>query len=267
MKLTKGKISKLYNKKKQSVKKYKQNRKKNSNARTFRKHRKINLANKTLKMIGGDDDEGGIVAGEVSVITNQNPNTDPTTGSDLTTDSEPNPTKGSDNIGATEQNIVPKKVSIISSTDPDPTTVSDPDPTTVSEPKPTTVTTTDSELNPNTVTTSDPTKETTKETTTDSDPTTGSELNPNTVSEPNPNTDSEPNPNTDSDKNIGATSDLTKDTTTDQNGEIIEQVKNAITTLTEVITKLETKKAEKDTFPQNIEDFDKLNTAKLQPEI
>ena len=59
MKLTKGKISKLYNKKKQSLKK-KNNRRKSSNKNTFRKKRNINLANKTLKkykkLKGGQDD-------------------------------------------------------------------------------------------------------------------------------------------------------------------------------------------------------------------
>lgn len=59
MKLTKGKISKLYNKKKQSLKnkKIKQNNKKKL---TFRKHNKINLSIKTLKkmkkMKGGEQD-------------------------------------------------------------------------------------------------------------------------------------------------------------------------------------------------------------------
>ena len=48
MKLTKGKISKLYNKKKQSLKKYKKS-KTSSNSKTFRKKRNINLANTSMK--------------------------------------------------------------------------------------------------------------------------------------------------------------------------------------------------------------------------
>ena len=49
MKLTKGKISKLINKKRQSKKKYKNKKQKTKNRRTFRKKRNINLSNKTLK--------------------------------------------------------------------------------------------------------------------------------------------------------------------------------------------------------------------------
>ena len=47
MKLTKGKLSKLFNKKKQSHKKIKNKKSKKNN--TFRKNKNINLANKTLK--------------------------------------------------------------------------------------------------------------------------------------------------------------------------------------------------------------------------
>ena len=58
MKLTKGKLSKLFNKKKQSHKK-KKNTKKNKKTNTFRRNKRTNLANKTLKKIkiGGDPDE------------------------------------------------------------------------------------------------------------------------------------------------------------------------------------------------------------------
>jgi hypothetical protein len=55
MKLTKGKVSKILNKKNQSKKKYKKLIKKNKNINTFRK-RHLNLANKTLKRITGGDD-------------------------------------------------------------------------------------------------------------------------------------------------------------------------------------------------------------------
>ena len=62
MKLTKGKISKLYNKKKQTMKR-KVNKKKGSNKnRTFRRKQKMNLARKSLKRLrynklsGGTDD-------------------------------------------------------------------------------------------------------------------------------------------------------------------------------------------------------------------
>jgi hypothetical protein len=57
MKLTKGKISKLYNKKRQSLKKHKK-LKSSYKKRTFRK-RKVNLARKTLKKIHYKKYRGG----------------------------------------------------------------------------------------------------------------------------------------------------------------------------------------------------------------
>jgi hypothetical protein len=63
MKLTKGKINKLYKKKKQSLKKIKhKNKIKNKSKRhTFRKHKKLNLARKSLKKLrGGADDPIGV---------------------------------------------------------------------------------------------------------------------------------------------------------------------------------------------------------------
>ncbi len=63
MKLTKGKISKLYNKKRQSLKKKNNKRKTSSKNKTFRKKRNIHLARKSLKNFhykkqrGGEDDE------------------------------------------------------------------------------------------------------------------------------------------------------------------------------------------------------------------
>jgi hypothetical protein len=57
MKLTKGKIRKLYNKRNQSLKKYK-NKKASYERKTFRNKRSVNLARKTLKKIsGGADDQ------------------------------------------------------------------------------------------------------------------------------------------------------------------------------------------------------------------
>jgi hypothetical protein len=50
MKLTKGKISKLYNKKHQSRRR---NKKMPKNKRSFRKRRPLNLASKSLKIRGG----------------------------------------------------------------------------------------------------------------------------------------------------------------------------------------------------------------------
>ena len=62
MKLTKGKISKLYNQKKQSFKKY-NNKKKAKNYKSFRNKKYINLANKSLKQIkkGGTNDSNPLL--------------------------------------------------------------------------------------------------------------------------------------------------------------------------------------------------------------
>ena len=61
MKLTKGRISKLFNKKRQTAKKYK-NKKKNHVVKTFRKNTHINLHNSTLKktLKGGENSENNI---------------------------------------------------------------------------------------------------------------------------------------------------------------------------------------------------------------
>ncbi len=57
MKLTKGKIRKLYNKKNQTFKKYK-NKKASYERKTFRNKKSVNLARKTLKKVsGGADDQ------------------------------------------------------------------------------------------------------------------------------------------------------------------------------------------------------------------
>ena len=62
MKLTKGKINKLYKKKKQSLKKIKNKNKNKSKRHTFRKHKKMNLARKSLKKFrGGADDDGKLI--------------------------------------------------------------------------------------------------------------------------------------------------------------------------------------------------------------
>ena len=64
MNLTKGKINKLYNKKRQTLKR-KINKKKSSNkSKTFRRNRKINLARKSLKRFHNKKYRGGIGEGE-----------------------------------------------------------------------------------------------------------------------------------------------------------------------------------------------------------
>jgi len=51
MKLTKGKLMKIYNKKRQTMRKLKKKGKKNRRGKTFRKRRPLNLHSKTLKKI------------------------------------------------------------------------------------------------------------------------------------------------------------------------------------------------------------------------
>ena len=60
MKLTKGQISKLYNRKKQTLRKKKPSKRKSSKKnRTFRKKIGVNLSNKTLKRIRYKKHKGG----------------------------------------------------------------------------------------------------------------------------------------------------------------------------------------------------------------
>ena len=51
MNLTKGKISKLYSKKKQSLKRNKNKRGHSGKSKTFRKNKRVNLARKSLKRL------------------------------------------------------------------------------------------------------------------------------------------------------------------------------------------------------------------------
>ena len=85
MKLTKGKITKLYGKKKQTRKKKKKRNTSNKN-KTFRGRRSLNLANKTLRRYkkGGalDDDDGRLESPKTSNVedtTVTNPTQDNTT--------------------------------------------------------------------------------------------------------------------------------------------------------------------------------------------
>ena len=59
MNLTKGKISKLYSKKKQSLKRNKNKRGHSGKSKTFRKNRKVNLARKSLKRLHFKANKGG----------------------------------------------------------------------------------------------------------------------------------------------------------------------------------------------------------------
>jgi hypothetical protein len=59
MNLTKGKISKLYSKKKQTLKRNKNKRGHSDRSKTFRKNRRVNLARKSLKRVHFKADKGG----------------------------------------------------------------------------------------------------------------------------------------------------------------------------------------------------------------
>ena len=65
MKLTKGKISKLYNKKKQTMKKKANKRKSSKKNRTFRRKQKVNLARKSLKRLRYKKLSGGVGTDDV----------------------------------------------------------------------------------------------------------------------------------------------------------------------------------------------------------
>jgi hypothetical protein len=68
MKLTKGKISKLYTKNRQSVKRRKNGKKKTNRSKTFRKKRNINLANKSLKLVNFRKNGGNNIVPEYDNI-------------------------------------------------------------------------------------------------------------------------------------------------------------------------------------------------------
>jgi hypothetical protein len=59
MNLTKGKISKLYSKKKQSLKRNKNKRGHSGKSKTFRKNKRVNLARKSLKRLHFKENKGG----------------------------------------------------------------------------------------------------------------------------------------------------------------------------------------------------------------
>ena len=83
MKLTKGKISKLYGKQKQSRRKNKKRKTSNKN-RTFRRKRNLNLMRKSLKRYRGGVDTNQVVGQSLEGTTQEeNPVTNLTQGEDL----------------------------------------------------------------------------------------------------------------------------------------------------------------------------------------
>jgi hypothetical protein len=94
MKLTKGKISKLYTKNKQSVKKRKNSKKKTYKSKTFRKNKHSNLFNKTLKHLyggeqGNNDNYEDIPSRNSSSLdTSVMPNNDMSANNDMTSNND-----------------------------------------------------------------------------------------------------------------------------------------------------------------------------------
>jgi len=96
MKLTKGKISKIQNKNKQSLKKYKTTGKTHK-SKTFRKRRPVNLHISSLKKYRGGQDKSKSASPDAAATTNSDPTVDPTinldaaptTSSTTTTSSDP----------------------------------------------------------------------------------------------------------------------------------------------------------------------------------
>ena len=76
MKLTKGKISKLYNKNKQTLKKKANKRKTSNKSKTFRRKQKINLARKTLKRFHYKKQKGGEIIPPKEVTTKDDADVD-----------------------------------------------------------------------------------------------------------------------------------------------------------------------------------------------
>jgi hypothetical protein len=71
MKLTKGKLSKIYNKKKQTMRKFKMKVKKVRREKTFRKKRPLNLNSKTLKHFNHYDSKIQKVSAALSEYINE----------------------------------------------------------------------------------------------------------------------------------------------------------------------------------------------------
>ena len=105
MKLTKGKISKLYNVKKQSLKKNR-NRRKCKETKTFRNKKPVNLANRTLKDFENIF-KGGISAGAAltKIPTNENPlaSPEPVGAKPAATPELPVATQAAETTGATPE--------------------------------------------------------------------------------------------------------------------------------------------------------------------
>ena len=110
MKLTKGKLSKILNKKKQSHKK-KNHKRKSHKRNTFRNSKRINLANKTLKnfKIGGDPDEVSTNVDQIvpSVVEDDSDNKETLVSEEIVTPAEEIVTPAEEIVTPAEEIVTP----------------------------------------------------------------------------------------------------------------------------------------------------------------
>jgi len=171
MKLTKGKLSKLFHKKKQTMRRYKNQRKYRRASKTFRQRKPLNLHRSSMKKIermgGADPDEKVPLvvkpASDEATITTTESITEPVT--------EP----------AVEPATAPESAPV---SEPTPTTEPEPEPAPIPEPEPAPTPTAEPEPEPEPVTESEPMPESAPATEPEQTP--ASEEVPETKMEPEP---------------------------------------------------------------------------------
>jgi len=189
MKLTKGKLSKLFHKKKQTMRRYKNQRKYRRASKTFRQRKPLNLHRSSMKKIermgGAEPDEKVPLvvkpASDEATITTTEPITEPV--SEPTTEPipEPVPEPATETISEPEAALepVPEPISEpipASMPEPEPVAAPAPEPepaptlTPASEPEPEPAPTTESAPAPTTESAPEPTTETAPEPTTETAP-------------------------------------------------------------------------------------------------
>jgi len=112
MKLTKGKISKLYNKNKQTLKKKANKRKTSNKSKTFRRKQKINLARKTLKRFHYKKQKGGEIIPPKEVTTKDDADVDIVSSENVATPIEKSV------VQPVEEPVVSEAEPVVSETEP-----------------------------------------------------------------------------------------------------------------------------------------------------
>ena len=112
MKLTKGKISKLYNKNKQTLKKKANKRKTSNKSKTFRRKQKINLARKTLKRFHYKKQKGGEIIPPKEVTTKDDADVDIVSSENVATPIEKSV------VQPVEESVVSEAKPVVSETEP-----------------------------------------------------------------------------------------------------------------------------------------------------